>query len=342
MFKILFLPLFFTFLGNPNQDSLDTYLNHLNKEGKLNGNVLVIQNGKTVFEKSFGYTNGSKETKLNKNYRFIIGSVYKEFPAVSIMQLKEKNLLHLEDNVAQYLPELPKWAEKVTIKQLLQYSSGLPLVNWREFFSKEISITEEALMKEIQKIDSLQFEPGTNYLYSNNNPILLIKIIEKVSKMNYEQYLQKNILLPFHMKTTLLKDKYPFLNKKRMAIPFDSTFIEDTYEIAFKGLLLATTAKDIAVWFEQLDDFKIISKQDVKTLSEVAIEGENIQAPLGSAIWQNENLLEHAHHGQSGNYECLIRRFKEEKLTIVILTNQKNKNVHEISDTIYTILKKEK
>ncbi|NHN24763.1 beta-lactamase family protein [Flavobacterium jejuense] len=343
MIKIYLLNLLISFLSyqNQNKDTIDTYLNTLHKEEKLNGNVLIIQNGKTLYEKSFGYTDGSKNTKLSKEYKFNIGSVYKEFPAVSIMQLEQNKLIHLDDKVSKYIPDLPQWSEKVTLKNLLQYSSGLPLINWNQYFSKGNNVTFEDVFKDLQALDTLQFEPGTNYLYSNNNPILLIKIIENVSNMKFEEYLQKHICIPFHLKNIILKEQYPFIDKNKMAIPFDTHFKEDNYKIAIKNIILTTTARDIASWFEQLDTYKIINKESIKTLSETVITGDNIQSPLGSCTWKNNTIIKHAHHGSSGNYECLVSRFNQDGITIVILTNQKNGNVHEITDTIYKILKKD-
>ncbi|WP_130735200.1 serine hydrolase [Flavobacterium sp. J27] len=335
MFQSLLFPLFFTFFGNPNSDTINTYLENLHKEGKLNGNVLVIKNNKTVYEKSFGYTDGTKTKLLNNKYSFNVGSVYKEFPAVAIMQLEEQNQLKVDDKIAQYIPNLPKWSEEITIKNLLQYSSGLPLINWNRFFSQGINVNYDDVFNDLQQLDSLQFQPGTNYLYSNNNPILLIKIIENVSKMSYENYLQKNIFKPYHFKNIKLNEQFPFSRKSEIALPFDANYKEDNYKIAIKNIILTATARDLADWFKKLDSYEIISQKSVQLLSEIAIFGDNIQSPLGSCEWSKNKIISHMHHGSSGNYECIAKRYKQDDITIVILTNQKNGNVHDIADFIY-------
>lgn len=341
MIKVLLLSLFTSFSGQPTNDNIDTYLSELHEAGKLNGNVLVIKEGKTIYEKSFGYADGAKSLKLNKDHRFNIGSVYKEFPAASIMQLQEKNLLELDDKISKYLLDLPKWSEKVTIQQLLQYSSGLPKIGWNAYFSKGINVNDDHILNEIQNIETLEFEPGTDYLYSNNNPILLIKIVESITQLSFKDYLEKNILIPFELQGTVIKSQYPYVDTTLMASPFNADFEEDNYNISVKSLLFNSTASDLANWFEHLGNFKVLSEQSVRTLSEVAKEGDNIQSPLGSSIWENNKIIEHTHHGSSGNYECLVRRFKQDGIIIVILTNQKNQNVYDISDTIYEIVKKE-
>ncbi|KKL64332.1 hypothetical protein LCGC14_2166080, partial [marine sediment metagenome] len=319
--------------------NMDTYLTELHEDGKLNGNVLVTKKKKIIFEKSFGYTDGSKTTKLNKDYRFNIGSIYKEFPAVAIMQLKEKDLIDLEDSVSKYLSDLPEWSRKVSIKNLLQYTSGLPKIGWTEYFANGINITESHILDEIKHIKNLEFEPGSDYLYSNSNPILLIKIIEQVTGSNFYDYVQNALFEPLKLNGSVFKNQYPYIDRSLMAIPFDTDFKEDNYKIAVESLLLSSTARDMAIWFEQLAAFTIIDKAAVQLLSEWAKVGSNIQAPLGFGEWINDRFIEHTHHGSSGNYECIVRRFKENDITIAILTNQKHGNVYEISDTLYKIVK---
>ncbi len=339
--KLLLLSLIISLFGCKSHENVDSYLNELYQEGELNGNVLIIKNDSTIYEKSFGFTDGSKSEILNKDYRFDIGSVFKEFPAVAIMQLQEKNSINLNDKISKYVSGLPKWAEKISVKNLLQYSSGLPQIPWNEYFSNGIKITDEHIMNDLQNIETLEFEPGSDYLYSNNNPILLIKIVENITQSTFNDYIKANILNPLSMNGTVINNQYPYKDKTLMAIPFDTDFKEDNYEVSIKSLLISSTARDMSIWFEQLGDFNIVSKQSIKTLSEEAKWGFNIQSPLGLCDWENDKIIEHSHHGSSGNYECVVRRFKQDDITIVILTNQKHENVYDISDEIYKILKKD-
>lgn len=339
MTKVLLLNLIISLFGCQNNDSINTYLNELHAKGKLNGNVLVIKDGKTLYEKSFGYTDGSKKTMLSKDYRFNIGSIYKEFPAVSILQLQEKNQLNLEDKISKYIPDLPNWSEKITVQNLLQYSSGLPTIGWNAYFDKGINVNDHHIMEEIKSVKTLEFEPGSDYLYSNSNPILLIKIIENITKTTFNEYLQENIFIPYGLDNTIIKGQYPYEDKTLMAIPFNTDFKEDDFKLSIKGLLFSSITRDLSNWFEQLGDFKIINKTSVKILSEQAKKGENIQSPLGYTQWENDKIVEHSHHGSSVNYEVMVRRFKQDRITIVILTNQKQGNVYEISEKIYKIIR---
>jgi CubicO group peptidase (beta-lactamase class C family) len=236
------------------------------------------------------------------------------------------------------LPELPVWSRKISIKNLLQYSSGLPKVEWNEFFNQGINVTDQDILHQIKDVNRLEFEPGTNYLYSNCNPILLIKIVEKITQSDFKAYLEQNIFTPLEMEGTTIKNQYPYKDKSLMAIPFNVEFVEDAYKVSSASLLFSSTARDLQKWFETLDDFKVVNKESLKLLSQEAIVGDNIQSPIGRGVWKNDRLVEHSHHGSTASYECIARRFKHDAITIVILTNQKHRNVFEISDMIYKIV----
>ena len=339
--NLLIISVCLLIVGCNKHESIEPYLTELHQKGKFNGNVLVIKGGKTLYENSFGYADATKTDLLTKDHRFDIGSVYKEFPATAIMQLQEKGKLKLDDKISKYLSHFPSWSNSITIEHLMQYSSGLPQIEWDEYFGNGITITDDHLIQSLKDIETLEFDAGSDYLYSNNNPILLIKIIESISGLSYEDYLKANIFGTVNMSNTVFKDQYPYLDKTLMAIPFSSDFEQDDYNIAVRNMLITSTARDLANWLEQLGNYSVVSKTSVQQLSKEATSGFNIQSPLGLCDWEKDTITEHSHHGSSGNFECVVRRFKQDDIIIIILTNQKHENVYDISDDIYDIIKLE-
>ncbi|WP_282076134.1 serine hydrolase domain-containing protein [Maribacter aquivivus] len=316
-------------------------MKELAAEGEFNGNVLVVLNGEKVYENSFGFSDGSKTVKLNKEFRFDLGSVYKEFPAVSIMQLQEKGLLNVEDKINIYLKDLPSWASSISIKNLLQYTSGLPEVEWDKYFEINERITDEKIKEDLLKIEELEFKSGTDYLYTNHSPMLLSQIVEKITNQTFKEYVTENLFIPFSLKDAIIHPEAPYLDKSFMAIPFNDDYEEDSYQVTISGAIFSLTANDLYSWIENLHSYKIINQKSIKFLSEEADFFGNIQSSLGSVEWTKNSIIEHTHHGSAGNYECIVRRFNNGKdvLTIIVQTNQKHENVGDISDEIKDILK---
>lgn len=323
------------FFSCSQPENLDAYLTELHQEGKLNGNVLIVQKDSVVYEKSFGYADGTKKQKLSADYRFGIGSIYKEFPAVAIMQLQEAGRLSLYDTLSSFVPHLPGWADKITINHLLQYSSGLPKVDWEAHFSKGKAIEKE-IVADLTSLESLEFTPGTNYLYSNYNPFLLMRIVSKLTGMEFNAYVEQHLLAAHKIEGVVIKEGYPYQDASLMAISFDEQFKEDDYKAELTNV--CSTARGMYHWFSKLDGFQLVSKASVRQLSEEAIEGDNIQAPLGRCDWADDDIVMHLHHGSTANYEALVRHYKQEGLIIVLLTNQKQGNLHDIADQLYAMV----
>lgn len=337
---LLLLFISITFINCKNHTSIDSYLKGLAAEGKFNGNVLVVLNGEKVYENSFGFSDGSKTVQLTKDFRFDLGSVYKEFPAVAIMQLQEKGLLNVEDNINLYLKDLPSWAATISIKNLLQYTSGLPQVEWGKYFKINDRITDKKIKEDLLGIKELEFQPGTAYLYTNHSPMLLSQIVAQITNQPFTDYVTQNLFIPFSLKGAKIHPEVPYVDKSFMAIPFNEEYQEDPYQLTISGAIFSLTANDIYSWVDNLHAYKIINEKSVQFLSEEADFMGNIQSPLGSVAWTKNSITEHTHHGSSGNYECIVRRFNNgtDVLTIIVQTNQKHENVGDISDEIKHIL----
>ena len=335
LIKIFLLASIVVLYSCTNNEDLNTYLDKKFKKGELNGNVLVLKKGKVHFEKSFGFADGSKMTSLTNKHRFGLGSVYKEFPAVAIMQLYEKGLLKLEDKVSQHISDLPNWSQRITIKNLLQYTSGLPMISWDEYFGNGLSINDSTILNDLKNLKDLEFEPGTDYLYTNNSPFLLIKIAEEISKKSFSEYVSTDLFSSTELEQTIIKEQYPYVDKTLMAVPFNSDFKEDKYGLSVSGMLFVTTAESIGNWIRKLNSFDIVTKESLQFLSQKFKDSEEYESPLGQVTYDSNTLIEHTHHGSMANYECIVRYFEKDDIVIVILTNQKNGNVFEISDTIF-------
>ena len=148
------------------------------------------------------------------------------------MQLYEKVLISLEDDVYKYVPELPSWSKDVSVKNLLQYSSGLPDIQYQKYPPEKL-VTYQEVFDDIINIKQLLFKPGSSYLYTNYSPLLLMKIVEHITHQPFPNYAKEHL---FNSDDIVIKDEYPYKDNREMAISFDEKHEVDTFKIALPFL----------------------------------------------------------------------------------------------------------
>ncbi|MGG7551799.1 serine hydrolase domain-containing protein [Chryseobacterium arthrosphaerae] len=310
---------------------IDSLMKRSAQTGAFNGNVLVAKNNKIIYNASFGFTDVTKTKKLTADYRFHIGSITKEFTAVALMQLQEQGRLKTNDHVSRYMPELPQWAHKVTIKNLLQYTSGIPNVNWKKIKN------DKDLYEGLRLVDSLDFKPGTQYDYNISNLFLRQFIIERLTGIPFNQYAEKFIFKPCKMATSIMT---PFENENNIARGFNSKSVPDKADLPITSATYLTT-QDLLKWSKCLQSNTLINAHSLFELGQQFDQPET-QSSLGQAKFKDRKLIEHLHDGRSGSYEAILVSDLNEKTTIILLGNNYNGKLFEISDGITAILKNEK
>lgn len=301
---------------------IDELINSAHKIGTFNGNVLVAEKGKIIYQTAVGFADGTKKNNLTNDLRFDIGSISKEFNGVGIMLLKEQGKLKLDDKITKYLPYLPKWAEKITIRNLIQYTSGLPVGK----------ATDDASYKlELEKLEKLEFEPGTAFIYSNTNVYLQKRIIEQISGLSYKEFVETKILKPCKMTNSTVDVP---IDDTSMAKAFDNNFVESKYVQQSSGWVRLPIG-DLYQWTKCLHSYQIIGETTFKELSEGF---PNSETSLGSTKVENGKIVSHNHHGSNYNYEAIMFTDLTADLTIILMTNNQNFRVHAIRDAIVSIL----
>lgn len=172
------------------------------------GNVLISQNDEIIYKKSFGHADAENFKKNTKNSIFSIASVTKPLTAVGIMKLVDQGKLTLETPISTYFPDfIPEFSNKITIRHLLNHSSGMQANVGRiddqgnGLIPGENHITLNELFEKF-KDSKLKYEPGTGYEYNNFGYMLLAYIIENVTKMSYADYMEQAVFRPAKMKNT--------------------------------------------------------------------------------------------------------------------------------------------
>jgi CubicO group peptidase (beta-lactamase class C family) len=328
---LFFVPAMFTMQTANAQSTkavkIDSFIREANKSGLFSGNIEVRDYHKVIYKKSIGFTDASKRVKLTDQYRFHIGSIAKEFPAVAIMMLKEQGKLSLDDKVSKYITDLPAWANEISIKNLLQYTSGLPDLKWKTVNG------DDSNWQDLKKLDTLNAVPGTAYAYNNNNNFLQKAIIAKISGMTFKEFTEQKILRPCGMSASVVD---PTDQDTLMAKSYDNSGKQEALIYPITGWT-AVTINDFLKWSDALASFKLISPASTLQIL-TPVSGEDKQAGLGHGTMNKNVLKTHIHDGIAQKYQALLDADFSKGRTVILMTNNRQNNVYQLNDIIQAIL----
>ena len=290
----------------------------------FNGALVVVDQGDVVYEAAVGQADGSGDVPLTLDHRFAIGSVSKEFSAVGLMVLVERGRLSLDDAVSDHLPTLPDWAGLVRVRHLLTYTSGLPFPEVRD------GTTEDALFADLHSVRELEFEPGTDHLYSNHNVLLRHRLIEALSGVPYATFVADDLFSPCGMDHTVFD---PDRTAPSAAAAFDNRGTEDDFGRPTTTPFL--TAHDLSDWGACVHDGTLLSPASVLLLAD-AFEGR--QAGLGHVEVVDGAVESHWHDGSSYNYEAALYVRPAGGHRVALVSNNKNFRLAEVASAVEAIL----
>ena len=179
---------------------IDSVFSKLYKQGSFNGAVLVAEKGRVFYRKVYGVNDQVKKDELELNSAFQLASVSKMFTALAIMQLKEKGKLSYDHDIRYFLPEFPY--NGITLRDLLTHQSGLPnyMAISDKYWDQSVPLTNQDMYELFVKYKPrLFFKPGSRFNYSNTNYAFLALVVEKLSHMPFNEYVEKNIFAPAGM-----------------------------------------------------------------------------------------------------------------------------------------------
>ena len=258
------------------QSQLETKMTDRNYSGV----VRVSKNGVVLSEYAFGKMDRNSDEDITLDTRFAVGSVSKQFCAAAVMQLKESGRLSTSETIDKYFPDYSR-GKDITVKQLLNMQSGIPeMLN--QFFHApssnsdtcEVSsnASEADNRKELKDWifrQSLDFEPGSDCVYSNSNYFLLADIVEQVSGQKYGDYMKEHVFSPLGMNATGLITELK--NADDLAQP-KSAASDVPIMIHIDGLTfgagdIVTTAADMDKWLTSLRKNTILSEESIKEMT---------------------------------------------------------------------------
>ncbi|GAB3949082.1 hypothetical protein GCM10028805_24860 [Spirosoma harenae] len=200
---------------------IDSSLTVLAQHHLFNGSILVAEKGQIIYQKSAGFADVNQRIPNSDTTHFNLASLSKPFTAIAVLQLVQKKKLNLENALITHFPDFPY--PTITIRHLLTHTSGLPGVERQEnaYISQhpdELLTAQTVYSHLLEQKKSLSGQPGDDWRYNNMNYILLAKLVEKISRMSFGDYMKKYVFLPAGMPTTYVRSG-PMPNTTRYVRP---------------------------------------------------------------------------------------------------------------------------
>jgi CubicO group peptidase (beta-lactamase class C family) len=315
-------------------NEIDRLITTLHERGQFNGSILVAIGGKAIYRKAFGQADFQSRRKFTPATISNIGSVAKQFTAMTIMMLADENKLNYDDPVSKYLPELGRSLNGISLRHLLNHTSGIPDVG--DLGIDHPQLTNDEVIRRLSQQGFLLSGPGAKYRYSNANYILLSVVVERVSGRRFSDFLADKIFKPLGMHNT----SYPPRNLNSVAVAYDQFGNPDDYNGLTTGDGgIYSTVDDLFKWDQALYTERLVRQSTLAvafTPGHVT-EGESVYG-FGWNVGEQEGRKFVWHTGSSGGFRAFIERRMTERITVIMLTNKGNSKRQAINDAVLNIL----
>jgi CubicO group peptidase (beta-lactamase class C family) len=325
---------------------IDSILNFYYRKKQFNGSALIQYKGQVIYEKGFGMADKELAIPNSGTTAFRIGSTSKQFTAMLIMQLVNQHNISVLDTVGKYL--FGYRHGNITIQQLLTHQSGIPNYTANPEYFIQIIGKKYSVNDIVYKFcsDSLEFQPGTQFHYSNSNYVVLADIIEKVSGKNYSVQLRERIFNPLDMKNSYF---------------VTSNGIQETAKGYVNGLPevpypvenvtgaggITSTSEDLLQWANALTSNKLLPKNEMDELFKPRVEWKDWDAYYGYGWMTDRDLFQISqlhvvryHPGtEFGFFDMLVMQ-PDNEIVVILLNNTGDFPRFDMTDLILNELDK--
>lgn len=294
--------------------------------------LAVVRDGKVVLAKGYGMANLELSVPATEKTNYLIASITKTFTAVATMMLFEEGKISLDDSISKHLSDLPTAWNPVTIRQLLNHTSGI-----NDYVShpkppcavgkSESDYAAPDVLKEVACLP-MDFAPGERWSYNNTGYHLLGMLIEKVSGKTYEQFLRERIFVPLGMSETRLINYTELVANRANGYSWrngayrNARQMNPVVEFATGGLI--STVLDMAKWDAALNGERLLKRTTFKEMWKNAKLNNGNVVPsygLGFGLTPFRGRKRVGHTGGIPGFATALQHFLDEKITVIVLTN---------------------
>lgn len=307
--------------------------------------LLVLKDGKAVFEKGYGVAELRTHEKISPGTNFRLASLTKQFTAMAIMLLAHDGKLRYDERLTDLFPGFPAYGKAITIREMLHHTSGL--VDYEDLLAQQYpgvpdekipQIHDPGVLELLKQQTTTRFVPGTRWEYSNSAYVLLGMVVERRSGMSFGDFLRARIFQPLGMANTILyekgKNEVPHRAYGHSLRPggWQETDQSSTSATLGDGGVYSSV-EDLAKWDHALTAHILLSEKEMQPAL-MAATGPNgaplrkldsTVAPLYGFGWFLDAYRGHRrywHYGETVAFRNAIDRFPDQHLTVIVLSNR--------------------
>lgn len=310
------------------ESKIDSLLENKYKANEPGATVLIAKKGNIIYRKAFGNSNLELGISMIPKNVFQIGSMTKQFTAVSILILMEQGKLSLDDEITKFIPDYPTHNKKIMIHHLLTHTSGIKSYTSmraiRNIARKDLTPTE---LIDFFKNEPMDFNPGAKYKYNNSGYILLGYIIEKVSNQSYSEFVQKYIFDKANMSESLYGSHSKLIKNRAYGYQQnDDGYKNTTYislSIPFAAGSIMSNIDDLLKWQQAINNNVLVKQKTIqKAFTNYTLNnGEFINYGYGWNIAKIDKTPVLQHGGSIFGFKSMGVYIPSEKVYVIILTN---------------------
>ena len=328
-------------LSQVTSSQIDAIFASLKSSNAPGAAVLVVHNGHPTFSRGYGVTDLRSLHPIDSKTNFRLASFTKQFTATGVMLLVHDGKLRYDDHLTEIFPDFPPYGKAITIRNLLNHTSGLP--DYEDILMKQYPNTSEDKIPQILDAGVLQllkqqtagkFPPGSKWEYSNSGYATLAMIVEKVSGQSFGQFLHDRIFVPLKMENTLAYEKgknevpHRAYGHSRENGNWHQTDQSPTSAVLGDGGIYSSIS-DLAKWDDALRRHTLLSSAEmvpaITPVQPTAVPSEEARNTSYGFGWFLSPYKSHQrmwHDGETVGFRTTIQRFPQDGLTIIVLSNR--------------------
>ncbi|NRA12151.1 MAG: beta-lactamase family protein [Crocinitomicaceae bacterium] len=319
----------FSQLSDTQQNEIDSFFESWNEGDHPGGVIGIMKGGEIQYTKAYGMSDLNVKQPNTVDTYFNIASISKQFTAIGIVLLEQEGKLSYDDEIQIYLPEIPKFEHKITIRHLMHHTSGLrslhgvlEMAGWRQNDPR----STEDLFRIMKNQKDLNFAPGDEYLYCNTGYNFMARIIENITEEDFIPWIKQHVFDPLGMHKTYVEEHYWDVVPGNANSYYQE---KDGFSnaVPFWGYMGAgnahTNVNDLLMWYRNFSRPKVgwekafEALQTKDTLNDGAINNYAFGVMMDD--YHGVNRIQHG--GGIGGFRAFACSYPDQDISIVLLTN---------------------